>query len=175
MALVPTVLLGVSVRHVQKLNPGGAYFLLQFLLPIYTSCGHDYKLLSGRSLGSVPDPRCTATPAPPAMPIFVTTLSLDLISATLFIFAALGFFRRIAQLLRSIFGLVFFMLIHLYSQENNISSPVSPLPQKCTKLYILTVHLDGRTRRVGWCCNLHYFVFWAGIASCRNRCHFPWN
>jgi len=81
------------------------------------------QVLDDVSFGEPRDPRCTATPNPPVIPLFVVVISLDLISAVLFAFAALQYFRRIAQLLRSLSGLLFFMLIHTYARKNTITSP----------------------------------------------------
>jgi hypothetical protein len=81
------------------------------------------QVLDSVPFGEPRDPRCTATPPPPVIPLFVVVVSLDLISASLFTFSALDYFRRIAQLLRSIGGLLFFLLIHTYARENTITSP----------------------------------------------------
>ena len=45
--------------------------LEQLLVPIYKTCGENFHVLTGPKLGDVTNPLCTATAAPPVMPIFV--------------------------------------------------------------------------------------------------------
>ena len=74
--------------------------------------------------------RCTATPSPPLIPIFIVVATLDMSSALLFVLGAFKYGRRFSELARSIMGLVFFMVVHTYAREVRfITVPLKFIPK----------------------------------------------